>query len=209
MEAEGLRPVTAAEIRSMFGDGALKLLERALRATGGEPGRAVDLVPAYLARYEANATAETRLFAGVAGTMGGLVEAGFSVAVVTNKPARAAGIILDALGLSGLVHALVGGDTTGRLKPDPAPLLEALRRLGVAADCAVMVGDMHHDIEAARAAGTAAVLVTYGYAQRPPKAVGADRVVDAFDALPAALATLAPKPWSDHAKPVRLPGHAL
>lgn len=190
LQAEGLRPVAASEIRTMFGDGATKLVERALRATGGYPGRAAFLVPAYLARYQSNVAAETVPFPGVPETLHLLNEAGFAVAVVTNKPARAAGIVLDALGLSRFVQTVIGGDTAGRLKPDPAPLHEALRRLGIPAARAVMVGDMHHDVEAARATGTAAVLATYGYAQRPPEAVGADRLIATFADLPEALTLL-------------------
>lgn len=194
LEGEGLRPVSAAELRAMFGDGALKLVERALRATGGDPGRAPDLVPAYLALYEPIAARHTCAFPGVAEMLGALVEAGFATAVVTNKPARAARLVLDGLGLAPLVHAVVGGDTLAGRKPDPAPVREALRRLGAAPGRAVMVGDMHHDVEAAHAAGVAAVLVTYGYAQRPPDRVGAERVIDRFADLPAALHALAAGP---------------
>jgi phosphoglycolate phosphatase len=123
-------------------------------------------------------------------TLSSLVEAGFAIAVVTNKPVRATRIILDALELSPLIHAVVGGDTLKQRKPDPAPVQEALRQLGAAPGRSVMVGDMHHDVEAAHAAGVAAITVSYGYAQRHPSQVGAERVIDDFAALPAALHAL-------------------
>ncbi|MEE7505113.1 HAD-IA family hydrolase [Methylobacterium mesophilicum] len=124
----------------------------------------------------------TALFPGAAAAVRDLRAAGYALAVVTNKPARATGLILDAVGLAPLIDTVVGGDTLPERKPDPAPLREALRRLRVAPGRAVMVGDMHHDIAAARAAGTAAILARYGYG-RPEDAEAADAVLDDIGGL--------------------------
>jgi phosphoglycolate phosphatase len=51
--------------------------------------------------------------------------------------------------------AVVGRDTTGVRKPDPAPLLAAIDRLGADPDDAVFVGDSDTDAEAAVRAGVA------------------------------------------------------
>ncbi|WP_407529686.1 phosphoglycolate phosphatase [Methylobacterium oryzisoli] len=193
LEREGLRPVTAAEVRTMVGDGALALVRRALQATGGDPDRAAALLPAFLAVYEPVAATRTRLFPGAAETVRRLGEAGFALAVVTNKPARATGLILEAVGLASSIHAVLGGDTLAHRKPAPEPVWEALRRLGTAPGRAVLVGDMHHDIEAARAAGVAAILARYGYG-RPDDAEAADAVIDDIGELPAAIAALSHAP---------------
>jgi phosphoglycolate phosphatase len=74
---------------------------------------------------------------------------------------------------------------------DPVSVLRTARRLGAAPGRAVMVGDNHHDVEAAHAAGIAAVAVTYGYAHRAPDALGAERLIDRFAELPDALCALA------------------
>jgi phosphoglycolate phosphatase len=44
-----------------------------------------------------------------------------------------------------------------------------------------MVGDNHHDVEAARAAGVASVAVTYGYSHVPHDRLGAGRLVSRFE----------------------------
>ncbi|KIU36455.1 phosphoglycolate phosphatase [Methylobacterium sp. PvP062] len=186
---EGLPPAGAAAMRAMVGDGAVALLRRALRASGGDPGRAPALLPAFLAVYEPLAAAGTPLFPGAAAAVRDLRTAGYALAIVTNKPARATGLILDAVGLAPLIDTVVGGDTLPERKPDPAPLREALRRLGVAPGRAVMVGDMHHDIAAARAAGTAAILARYGYG-RPEDAEDADAVLDDIGGLRAMIGAL-------------------
>lgn len=190
LAGEGLRPVTGAEVRAMIGDGVLKLVERGLARTGGDPARAGALVPAFLAAYEPRAARKTVLYPGVLDTLRGLRAAGLRLAVVTNKPEAATRRILEALGLAGLVAAVVGGDTLPERKPHPAPVTAALRALGVAADAAAMVGDNRHDVEAAHAAGLKAVLVGYGYAHGAPETLGADRIVAAFADLPQALRSL-------------------
>lgn len=66
-------------------------------------------------------------------------------------------------GLRSAAAVLISGDTTAHLKPHPAPLLEAARRIGMHPGACVYVGDDERDIIAGRAAGMATVAATYGY----------------------------------------------
>ena len=50
----------------------------------------------------------------------------------------------------------------GKFKPDPTPLLEACRRLGVAPEEAWMVGDGQYDVEAGCAAGVRTIWLSHG-----------------------------------------------
>ena len=80
---------------------------------------------------------------------------------------------------------LICGDSTPHLKPHPAPLLEAARRLGLPPAACIYVGDDRRDIDAGRAAGMATVAAAYGYlgAAADPSAWNADALID----QPAAL----------------------
>jgi phosphoglycolate phosphatase len=60
-------------------------------------------------------------------------------------------------------RAIVSGDTTPYAKPHPEPLFEAARRLGLAPEKCLYVGDDERDIVAGRAAGMGTVVATYGY----------------------------------------------
>ena len=82
-------------------------------------------------------------------------------------------------------HAF-GGDAFARKKPDPLPLLETCKALGVAPSATLLIGDSSNDAAAARAAGCPVVLVSYGYNHGEPiSAAGADAVVDRIgDVLP-------------------------
>ncbi|HEX5368670.1 MAG TPA: HAD family hydrolase [Dehalococcoidia bacterium] len=82
-------------------------------------------------------------------------------------------------GFSGLqphFRVAIGYEDTEKHKPDPEPLLEACRRLGVAPERTLYVGDAPGDLVCARAAG--AHFVAYGEA-----IADADRVIRGFDAL--------------------------
>src|SRR4051794_4848016 len=169
----GLRRIDLPAIKMMIGDGVTNLLERALAATGGDPALAGALVPRFLAHYEPTAARSTRPYPGVPETLTALKARGLRIAVVTNKLEAVSREILEALALAELVDLLVGGDTLPERKPHPAPVLFALDRLGVAPGEAVMVGDNHHDVTAARAAGVRAIAVTYGYSHVPHAELGA------------------------------------
>ena len=62
--------------------------------------------------------------------------------------------------------------------------------MGAAGRPAVMVGDSENDVVAARAAGLPVVVVSFGYSPIPAAELGADAVIDSFDALEAALGRL-------------------
>lgn len=60
---------------------------------------------------------------------------------------------LDRHGLSDSVSAVVGRDTVSPPKPNPKPLRETIRRLGLDREDVVFVGDSKRDEECARRAG--------------------------------------------------------
>ena len=84
---------------------------------------------------------------------------------------------MASLGVEGFFAAVVcGGETTER-KPDPAPLLLALRHLGVAPAEAAYVGDSPEDVEMARAAGVFSVGVPGPFPNREALLAAAPDVV--------------------------------
>jgi phosphoglycolate phosphatase len=188
----GRPPLDLATIRRFVGDGVRKLIERAFAATGPAlSDAALDRATArYTALYEAATSVLTRPYDGVIETLRRLRAADLKLAVCTNKPAAAAGIVLAELGLAPLFDGVSGGDSVARRKPDPAHVLDALGRIGGTVGAAAMVGDNEHDIAAAKAAGLRTIAVTYGYARVPYPELGADRLIDRFSELEAALATL-------------------
>jgi phosphoglycolate phosphatase len=88
------------------------------------------------------------------------------MAVLTNKPARAAELMLAGLGLRSHFRDVIGGDTAFGRKPDPAGLTHLASAAGVAPARVLMVGDSPVDLATARNAGTQICLARYGFGYR-------------------------------------------
>jgi phosphoglycolate phosphatase len=161
MEARGLPPFGRAEVIGMIGDGVRVLVTRALAARGLPFEEAA--LDAFMADYGAHAAAETRAFPGIAQALETLAREGWRMAVCTNKPEAPARDLLAALGLLDRFAAIGGGDSFRVRKPDPGHLLATIAAAGGPGDGAVMIGDHHNDIAAARAAGIPCVFVGWGY----------------------------------------------
>ena len=187
--ARALPPLALDAIRPMVGDGAARLLERALAATGAR-ARAGDL-DAFVADYTAHAAIETRPYPGVTPTLRSLAGAGWRFAICTNKPAGAAAAVLAALELTAWFAFVGGGDSFAARKPDPAPLLGTIAAAGGTRARAAMVGDHANDIAAARAAGIPSIFAAWGYGPEV-MAQGAAAVARRFTELAAIAPRLVP-----------------
>jgi len=183
----GLAPVPVETVRRCIGRGAATLLRRALPELGyadADP-RWDPLLAAYVAHHDIQCTDTARLYPGVLEFLRAHKARGHAIAIVTNKPERFAVVVVRHLGLAECVSAVVGGDTTAAKKPDPLPLREAFRRLGLPHDGArlhgTMVGDGEPDLLAAKAVAMRTIACLYGYGEPARlRALGADEYWERF-----------------------------
>ena len=178
--ARGLPALPLEHFRPMVGSGARGMVRIALDV-GPEDEPFAALRNEFLQRYEGRMTRETRVFPAIEPVLRALHKRLLPWAIVTNKATRFSEPLVRALGLHARAMTLVCGDTTPHAKPHPAPLLEAARRIGVAAAECVYVGDDLRDVQAGRAAGMLTVAVAWGYLGKA-EAIGdwgADHVIDA------------------------------
>lgn len=170
-----------AVVRGFIGEGARKLIDRCVEAAGSAP-RDDDLA-VFMEEYGRALVVQTRVYDGLREVLAAVRS---PMAIVTNKPEAFSRLIVEQLDLARYFPVLLGGDSVlveGRVvrKPDPAPLVEALRRLGV--EDGVLVGDGPADVGAARAAGMSMIGVGWGIAAP----TGADRLVTTPEGLLDAL----------------------
>jgi N-acetyl-D-muramate 6-phosphate phosphatase len=168
---EVTRPVTSM--------GARGLLHVGLGVTPANP-EYEHMRDEFLANYVANLCRDTRLFPGIAELLDELESRALSWGVVTNKPERYTHPLLELLGIHTRAACIIGGDTTGKIKPDPAPLLAAAERMNIAPRHCIYVGDDERDIQAGRAAGMKTVVAGFGYLNGgDPQAWHADAIISA------------------------------
>jgi phosphoglycolate phosphatase len=165
----GYAVLTQAKIRTLVGDGAEPLVERALGA-GQLPGaRTVPLGEAlamFKNIYSPQMFRDSRIYPGVVPTLEALRDAGLALFCMTNKDAALAGPLMREAGLEPYMAFTIGTRTRQERKPSPDMLLRAAAQLGLAPGRVLYVGDSVIDMQAAHAAGCAAVAVGYGYDER-------------------------------------------
>jgi pyrophosphatase PpaX len=101
-------------------------------------------------------------YPGIEPALAALVEQGYPLGIVTSKSRPVALRGLSRFGLEKYFETIVAYEDTEIHKPEPEPLLEAARRLGVPIGRCAYVGDSPHDMTAAKAAGAVAVAALWG-----------------------------------------------
>ncbi len=150
--------------------------------------------PRLLEHYAENIDTFSRLYPGVVAMLERLIAEGRSLGVCTNKPEGLADTLLRRLNVKQYFGALIGADTLSVRKPDPAPLLECVRRLGGSAESSVLIGDTANDRETGANAGVRCILVTFGPDGRDVAHLTPEGLLDHFDDLPDVLTRVAARP---------------
>lgn len=191
LSENGLPIPELKEVIPMIGDGAHKLVQRALQWARAEGH--LDLETAaqrFLELYATTLIADTKLYHGVEETLQHLSEQGWRLALCTNKPEKPTRTILENLSLLALFEQVAGGDSYSTRKPDPGHLTECLRAMRASPGQAIMVGDGHNDLLAGRAAGLTTIWARYGYGGETAAALPRDASIASFAELPACLKSL-------------------
>ncbi|MFG1394906.1 HAD-IA family hydrolase [Xanthobacter agilis] len=110
--------------------------------------------------------------------------------MVTGKARRGVARVLEAQDMDGWFTTIQTADDAPS-KPHPAMVQQAMMEVGIGPARTVVVGDTSYDMAMARAAGAAALGVSWGYhATDELWHAGAQRVVERFHDVPAAVADL-------------------
>jgi phosphoglycolate phosphatase len=153
----------AAKYKYFVGDGIDMLVRRALPFEVADEAFVTRLIADMRREYAARRTLKTRPYPGVPAMLSAFGQAGYAMAVLTNKPDDAVEPILSAL-LPSCGFRIVQGAMPGRSKkPDPAIAIEIADRLGVPPREVVFMGDTAVDMATARAAGMYPIGVLWGF----------------------------------------------
>ena len=152
------------------------------------PAKAEELLKAYTEHNLAEHDKHVSAYPGAVETLRNLrVDRRVSLGVVTSKKRDLCLRGLELAGLSDFFEVVVAMEDTTRHKPEPEPVLAALRALGKEPSRTVFVGDSPFDIAAGKSAGTMTVAALWGpFAVETLREAGPDfevRSLSEFQAL--------------------------
>jgi len=186
----GLPPIDPVLFHAHLGMGGRAMIERAFRQ--GNKVLAADhhdqLVSTFLQHYTDNIPGQSQPFPGVLDAMKRFADAGWTLAICTNKFERLSHALIEGLGLHAHFAANCGADTFAWRKPDPRHLWSTIEQAGGDRNQAIMVGDSKTDIDTAKAAGIPVIAVDFGYTDQPIASYEPSRVISHYDELTVALA---------------------
>ncbi|WP_300174976.1 phosphoglycolate phosphatase [uncultured Aliivibrio sp.] len=193
MQDVGYPRVTLEQASHWIGNGADVLVSRALsQSVTVQEGLDPELIKQARARldhhYHDGGHKLSHLYLKVKETLEALHQQGYTLALVTNKPAQFVPELLEQHQLAHLFVDVIGGDTFVEKKPNPFALNWLLDKYQLTPSEMLMVGDSRNDIQAAKAAGCRSFGLTYGYNHGEPIADSQPDVVsDEFNHLLAVM----------------------
>jgi phosphoglycolate phosphatase len=141
------------------------LVKRAL-GDAHESSLAASVIDGFKQHYDANWQSGTRAYEGITEALESLSEAGYPLAVLSNKP-HAFTTAMTARVFPTIKFTAILGQRDGiPHKPEPQGALEIAKMAGRAPHDCIVIGDSTMDLETARRAGMRAIAVTWGYHDR-------------------------------------------
>ncbi len=175
----GLAPLGKPRVEALIGRGTRVLVERVLAAVEAGEVEVEEALRRFEAEYERIVGTNSFLYPGALDGMRRLHGAKVPMGVVTNKPRLFTQRLLDQVGATPYLSAVVAGDDGHTRKPAPDMLLAACARMRTDPAFTLMLGDSDNDVVAARAAGCPVWCVPYGYNEgKAPSELACDRLVD-------------------------------
>jgi len=181
----GETPLADELISSYVGNGAPVLIQRVF--PGATETQLAIALRYFLDYYRDHMLDYTVLYPGVRETLEKLDNGQRRLAVLTNKPVRISGAILDGLGVGKHFFRVYGGNSFDQKKPHPIGVETLLREAGARKERTVMVGDSAVDIQTARNAGISCCGVTYGFQPESLDENPPDFVIERMDQIFTAL----------------------
>lgn len=183
------REITREELLPTLGRALLECFEEMA------PGRSEEMREVYRAHQKSTHDTMVTLVPGTREALDRLRDAGLTLGVVTSKGLPVASEGLNLFGLMPYFSTLVTYEDTTRHKPNPAPLLVAVERLGIDPARMLYIGDAVVDIQAGKAAGMRTAGVLWGAGDRDSLIVAQpDYLFDSMDQVAALPQLLHPGP---------------
>ena len=177
----GMPPITSDECRRFVGNGARVLIEKSLKAAGGETaaGRLDEGMEIYGRIFDANCTYHVTPYEGIREMLSELKSQGIRLGVLSNKPHRQTVKVVREIFGEGVFDCVQGQQEQIARKPDPEGVYRLMEALNTTKEECLYVGDSEVDIRTGKNAGVRTVGVAWGFRDRETlSAAGAETIID-------------------------------
>ena len=183
--AGGLTPADPVALRKFVGSGAKVMIERAYQAQNRllTDEDMQKLFALFMEHYNGHMPGNSAFYPGVLACLDQLSDAGYILAVCTNKFEISARTLLERMGEAHRFATICGQDTFPYRKPDPRHLTDTIAQANGDRHQAIMVGDSRADIDAAKAAGIPVIAVDFGYTDLHVSHFEPSRIIAHYDEL--------------------------
>lgn len=148
------------------GDGADELMERCIRAAGGDGTYLAEARTMYRELFAQDPLYHVQPYEGMVQTLQVLKERGMKLAVCTNKPHPAAVGAINGMFGPDLFDIIQGQQSEVPRKPAPDSALMIAKKLGVDTKECMYIGDTDTDMKTGNAAGMYTIGVLWGFRDR-------------------------------------------
>jgi len=163
LSSYGAEPLPVDQIAAMVGDGAKKLVLRALKSAGRRP-ETEEALQRFRTIYDRRLLNHTKPYDGILDVVRRAADIA-ALGVLTNKPAAPTERLLASFGLASFFQWVTAGDSGVPRKPDPTGLKQMIQNAGASAGDTLLVGDSMIDVMTARSAGVQVCVARYGFGQ--------------------------------------------
>lgn len=176
----GFNEVSVERYKKIVGNGAKLLVERALNETGIWSEADFEAVfTEYNALYDADTLYLTEPYKGILDMLDELKNAGYQIAVLSNKPDFATNDVVATIFGEDMFDLVRGAVEGVPLKPAPDAVYDIMSILGADKDNTIFVGDTKVDIETGKNAELYSIGVLWGFRDEAElKGAGADVIID-------------------------------
>jgi len=173
-------PYDPSDFKSIFGRHNTDIISSLWRIT--DPDQ-IERMAQLKEQQFREAARNLRPLPGVVDLVRALAEAGWKQGIGSSAPLENVRLLLEVSGLSDYMQTIASGEDVTRGKPDPQVFLVAFERLGVSPIDGVVIEDAPAGVQAAKAAGAAALAVTNTQTEQALSEAGADLVVETLEGL--------------------------